>query len=107
MIKKLIFISALLFIVGCEREATFVCLDLVKVVVSKDKDSIRVSTISPNTSGGIEEVYWKHMEIPDRNLIVYTEPIGRDSTGIYEYNTSEESLVLGGGRSGSVDCPRK
>ena len=104
MNKKLILISALLFIVGCERETTFVCVKLIEITVSKDKSHITSSVVGSN----LKQVFWKSLEFHQNNEIFYSYVSDQRS---FRYNTKEKTLTIssGGGfiTRTETDCPRK
>jgi len=102
MNKKLILISALLFIVGCERETTFTCLNIMEITVSKDKSHIYRGL---DEYIGTVEVIWKSTEHRQDNEIVYF-----DGERPFSYNTKEKTLTVGWGfppQRRIIDCPRK
>ena len=107
--KKLILISALLFIVGCEQETTFVCTDSLgndykEVILSKDRSHIKRTDIGKDNS----IVMWKYSERPNLNEILYKSDQPSIYLDKYTYNTLNKTLNLRfGGPSSGKDCPRK
>ena len=94
MNKKLILISALLFIVGCEREITFVCEvppfpDAVKVIMNGEGELKKIT---------IENVLLKESKEIVEDLIVAAHNDARSK--LKKKTTEEISKVTGG-----IDLP--
>ena len=119
MNKKLILISALLFIVGCEREITFVCEvppfpDAVKVIMSSDKTHIEVIT----NEDQMAHTFWKRQTYPDSNGFAGGEVLYIRSTTTFStrpsdprnylfwYDPVKKSFKAGLSIRGRKDCSR-